>query len=313
VESVDLTDAFVAGPYPGPANARATADEATRAAALRQRADRENFPVALRILPAGLRADLEAVYGFARTTDELGDSPAPPAERIRRLEAWRADLARVWDDGAPGHGPTHPALRALQPVVRRHGLGPEPFADLVEANLVDQRVTRYADWDELMGYCRLSAQPVGRIVLGLFGETDPVTALLSDRVCSALQVLEHCQDVAEDHRAGRIYLPADRMAVHGVTPGHLAEPVAGPGLRRLVLETTGRASALLEDGAPVVDRLRGWARLCVAGFVAGGRSTAAALRRSGGDVLARDTRPSRATTAREAARLFLLGAGRRSR
>lgn len=303
----------VAGPYPGAPPARATPSGAARATALRERAAEENFPVALRFLPAALRSDLEAVYAFARTTDELGDRPAPVAERVRDLEAWRADLERIWDDATPGDGPADPVLRALEPVVRRHGLAPEPFADLVEANLVDQRVTRYADWDELLGYCRLSAQPVGRIVLGLFGEADPVTTLLSDRVCSALQVLEHCQDVAEDHRAGRTYLPADRMAVHGVTPAHLAEPVAAPALRRLVLETSGRAAALLEDGAPVVDRLHGWARLCVAGFVAGGRATVVALRRTGGDVLARDTRPSRATTAREAAALFLLGAGRRSR
>lgn len=305
--------ASVAGPYPALSAPRGAGAAADAAGPLRSRAQEENFPVALRVLPVGLRTDLEAVYGFARTTDELGDAPAPAVERTAALEAWRADLDRVWDGSDDGTGPAHPVLRRLQPVVRRHALGPEPFRDLVEANLVDQRVTRYADWAALMGYCRLSAEPVGRIVLGLVGDTDPVTALLSDRVCAALQVLEHCQDVAEDHRAGRIYLPADRMALHGVTEDHLAEPVAAPALRRLVLETTGHAAALLEDGAPVVDRLQGWPRLCVAGFVAGGRATVAALRRSGGDVLARDTRPSRSTRAREVARLFLLGAGRRSR
>lgn len=294
--------------YPGVSDVRARSGDDV--AAWRARAAQENFPVALRLVPAPLRTDLEAVYAFARTTDELGDAAASPAERTRALSDWRADLDRIWEDGT---APTFPVLRALEPVVRRNRLDPEPFRALVEANLQDQRVTRYADWDALLGYCRLSAEPVGRMVLGLVGDDDPVTALLSDRVCAALQVLEHCQDVGEDHRAGRIYLPADRMAIYGVTEAHLAEPVASPALRRLVLETTGRAAALLEDGAPVVDRLHGWGRLCVAGFVAGGRATVAALRRSGGDVFTRDTRPSRAVTAREAARLFALGAGRRRR
>lgn len=295
--------------YPGVSTVRAHTDDGILAG-LRRRAREENFPVALRVLPAPLRTDLEAVYAFARATDELGDGPGAPADRARALEEWREDLGRLWQDGA---SPASPVLQALRPVVRRHGLGPEPFHDLVAANLQDQHVTRYADWQGLLDYCRLSAEPVGRIVLGLVGDDDPVTALLSDRVCAALQVLEHCQDVAEDRRAGRVYLPADRMALHGVTDAHLSEPVASPALRRLVLETTGRAAALLEDGAPVVDRLHGWGRLCVAGFVAGGRGTVAALRRTGGDVFARDTRPSRAVTAREAVRLFALGAARRRR
>ncbi|MGN6251932.1 MAG: squalene/phytoene synthase family protein, partial [Marmoricola sp.] len=189
-------DASVTGPYPGRSAARE--DLTARAAA-------ENFPVALRVLPAALRAELTAVYAFARSTDELGDGAGSPADRTAALHAWRDDLDRIWADGA---APAAAVLRALEPVVRRHALAPEPFRDLVEANLVDQQVTRYADWDALLGYCRLSAEPVGRIVLGLFEVDDPVTTLLSDRVCSALQVLEHCQDVGEDHRAGRIYLPA---------------------------------------------------------------------------------------------------------
>jgi squalene synthase HpnC len=273
----------------------------------RARERSENFPVALRALPARHRRDLHAVYAFARTVDEFGDgAPADPAVRTARLRAFDAELDRIWTGGAV----TDPVLVGLRPTVERHDLDAGPFHDLVRANLQDQVVTRYPTYAELRDYCRLSADPVGRIVLGLFGQLDDERAALSDQVCTALQLVEHWQDVGEDHRAGRVYLPLEDFARFGLTEEDLAvdvaESSAGDALRALVRFETDRAAALLDEGTPLVRRLHGWARPCVAGFVAGGRATVAALRRTSGDVLGRPARPSKPGTL---ARLVVLLAG----
>ena len=262
----------------------------------------ENFPVALRVLPRGRREGLHAVYAFARTVDELGDAPGvAPAERVVRLTAFAAELEHVWTDGRVHD----PVLRRLRPVVEAHAMEAEPFRRLVRANLQDQRVVRYETFDDLLGYCRLSADPVGRIVLALFDLHDPALAALSDRVCTALQLLEHWQDVAEDRRAGRVYLPQQDLRAYDVVEADLDAAQASPRLRALMLFEIDRAAALLADGAPLVGALHGWARPCVAGFVAGGAATVAALRRTGGEVLARTARPSRAGTLARALRLVV--------
>jgi squalene synthase HpnC len=259
---------------------------------------RENFPVALRVLPARHRRDLLALYAFARTLDELGDSAA--GDRTAQLQELDAELSRIWTDGEV----TDPVLKGLTATVRAHDLPARPFHDLVAANLLDQTVTRYATFEELRGYCRLSADPIGRLVLGVFDQgSDALTVALSDRVCTALQLLEHWQDVGEDRRAGRVYLPQEDLRRHGVPETDLDAGSASPALRALVREEVEKAAELLESGVGIVTRVRGWARPCVAGFVAGGRATAAALRRTDGDVLARSARPSKPGTA---ARLVVL-------
>jgi squalene synthase HpnC len=258
----------------------------------------ENFPVALRALPESLRGDLHAVYAFARTVDDLGDRAE--GDRTALLTQLATDLDRIWQGGQP----MNPVLRRLAPVVRRHSLPSEPFQRLVQANLVDQQVSTYATFDDLLGYCRLSADPVGRIVLGLLGRYDAATTVLSDRVCTALQLLEHWQDVGEDRRAGRVYLPLDDLAAFGVPLDHLDRAPASPALRRLIRYETERAACLLESGAPIVRALQGWGRLAVAGYVAGGRATVAALRRSGGDVMGQQVRPRRLDVAVELAALM---------
>jgi squalene synthase HpnC len=252
----------------------------------------ENFPVALRLLPRKLRADLIAVYGFARTVDDLGDEAA--GDRTALLEAFRTDLVSVWTTGRP----THPVLQQLVPTVAARGLDREPFDRLVQANLVDQQVHRYATYGQLRQYCTLSADPVGRIVLGVFGLADRTELIeLSDRVCTALQLIEHWQDVAEDRRAGRVYLPQEDLAAYGVSEVELDGAPAGgrasPALRALMSFEITRAAELLESGAPLVGMLHGWARLAVAGYVAGGRAALDALRRADGDVLAGPPRPRR--------------------
>jgi len=251
----------------------------------------ENFPVALRLLPRKLRADLIAVYGFARTVDDLGDEA--PGDRIALLKSFRADLASVWETGRPNH----PVLQQLVPTVAARGLDQEPFDRLVQANLVDQRVHRYASYAQLRDYCTLSADPVGRIVLGVFGVSDPVATELSDRVCTALQLIEHWQDVAEDRRAGRVYLPQEDLTAFGVTDAELdglpPEGTASPALRALMAFEINRAAELLDSGAPLLGLLHGWARLAVAGYLAGGRAALDALHRAGGDILGGPPRPRR--------------------
>lgn len=265
--------------------------------ALGRREHSENFPVALRLLPGRHREALHAVYGFARTVDELGDSF--DGDRPAALRAFKADLDRIWT----GHQPEHPVLRQLRPVVRGHALAAEPFHRLVQANLQDQSVVRYQTYADLLGYCRLSADPVGRIVLGVFDVDDPETTRLSDRVCTALQLLEHWQDVAEDRRAGRIYLPQQDLQSYDVAESDLDRREATPELRALMNFEIERAAQLLEEGTAIVSRLHGWARVSVAGFVAGGRATVRALRRTGGDILTRQARPSKLDTAADAVRL----------
>jgi squalene synthase HpnC len=273
------------------------ADAVLRDRALRRQQQAENFPVALRLLPRRLRTNLVAVYDVARVIDDLGDQAA--GDRTALLTAFGRDLATIWDGGQP----QHPVLRRLAPVVAARGLDREPFERLVQANLVDQRVHRYATYQQLRGYCTLSADPVGRIVLALFGMgaggigagavSSPATTELSDRVCTALQLIEHWQDVAEDRRAGRVYLPQEDLAAFGVTEADLDGPVVSPALRRLMAFQISRAAELLDSGAPLVGLLHGWARLAVAGYVAGGRAALDALRRADGDVLAGPPRPRR--------------------
>jgi squalene synthase HpnC len=249
--------------------------------ALRDKRHTENFPVALRVLPRRERRDLIAVYNVARVIDDLGDEA--DGDRTVLLTEFGADLAGIWE----GHRPSHPVLRRLVPTVTERGLPPEPFQRLLRANLVDQRVHRYQSYAELRSYCELSAHPVGRIVLGVFEVTDPALGELSDRVCAALQLIEHWQDVGEDRRAGRVYLPADEMAQFGVTEADLDAAGAGPRLRRLMAFQTERAAGLLDSGAGLVGELHGWARLAVAGYVAGGMAAIDGLRRADGDVLGR--------------------------
>jgi squalene synthase HpnC len=272
----------------GAVSARRSGDSRT----LRHREHGENFPVALTVLPRRLRADLHAVYGFARTVDDLGDRAA--GDRTAQLHEFRDDLAEVWGSGRP----ELPVHQRLVEVVRRHELDQADFQKLVEANLQDQVVSRYETPADLLGYCELSANPVGRIVLGVFDCSTPERVTWSDAVCSALQLLEHWQDVREDALAGRIYLPMQDLRAHGVDPAELTGTTAGRQLRNLVRTEVDRAAAMLDEGAPLVGDLRGWAKIAVAGFVAGGRATVLALRRTEGDVLARPARPRRTDTAR---------------
>jgi len=248
----------------------------------------ENFPVALRVLPADLRWDLAALYAVARVIDDLGDESAGSAEqRTAALLRFREDLECAFR----GDEPRERVLRDLLPVIRRRGLDAEPFRDLVRANLQDQCVTRYATQADLEAYCVLSADPVGRLVLRVFGVDDPGARRLSDHVCTALQLLEHCQDVAEDRRNGRVYLPQSDLAAFGAAETDLDASVTSRPVRLAVAAQAARALDKLTTGAALLDRLHGWARLAVAGYIAGGLAAFDALRRARWDVLAGTPRP----------------------
>jgi squalene synthase HpnC len=274
---------------------------ASAAGSMAAKASGENFPVALRMLPAVRRQQLMAVYGFARMTDDIGDC-GPVDDRPRLLDELEADLDRL-QLGTAQIAEVH----ALQPVISQCAVPVQLFADLIQANRQDQVVSRYPAFDGLLGYCQLSANPVGRIVLYVFGVFSPARAELSDQVCTALQLAEHWQDVAEDLRAGRIYLPREDMDAFGCTEADLAASSAGPEVRALVAFETTRAGQMLSAGAPLTGTLRGYARAAVAGYVAGGRAARAAIRAADHDVLSGTPRPRRRRLAAELLRTFVTG------
>lgn len=277
---------------------RAAGDTSTSAAAIGAQAAgqaaAENFPVALRLLPRRYRGHLAAVYGFARTADDMGDEAAP-AERLGLLDELEADLRRLYrlvPSSAPGKpageredAPRLPVVRALAATVVACQIPAQPFLDLIEANRQDQVVSRYPVYDGLLAYCRLSANPVGRIVLHVFGAATPEREALSDQVCTALQLAEHWQDVAEDFGRGRIYLPQEDMARFGVTEADLAGCQTPGRVRELLVFEVERVRRLLDEGRPLVRTLSGWGRVAVAGYVGGGYAALDAIRRTGYDVL----------------------------
>ncbi|GAA3158875.1 MULTISPECIES: squalene synthase HpnC [Streptomyces] len=274
--------------------------------AVLDQAAHENFPVAPFFLPRAWRGDLMAVYGYARLVDDIGDGDLAPGggdavllglERARAddrpalLDALEADLHRVFSDRAPG--PRHPLLRRLGPTVRRCGLTPEPFLGLIEANRQDQRISRYATTADLDAYCELSANPVGRLVLGITGTTSPERVRRSDEICTALQIVEHLQDVAEDLARDRIYLPEENRKRFGVTETDLAAPHASPAVRALIAHEADRAARLLDAGAPLLGSVHGRLRLLLAGFVGGGRAALRAIADADHDVLPGPPKPTK--------------------
>jgi squalene synthase HpnC len=251
------------------------------------KAGSENFPVASRLLPRATRGHLMAVYGFARLVDDIGDEA--PGDRSRFLDWMDEELSLVYDGS-----PTHPLMHRLVPTVRRFRIPRDPFQKLIAANRQDQLVSEYGTFDELVAYCDLSANPVGHLVLYVLEGFTPERARRSDSVCTGLQLVEHCQDVAEDNARGRVYLPREDLDRFGVVPGDLAASRASIAFRRLMAVEVGRARQLLDRGAPLARDLGGRAGLAVAAFVAGGRSALDAIGRAGYDVLSRKPRPSAA-------------------
>jgi squalene synthase HpnC len=276
------------------------------AADARAKASAENFPVAMRLLPHAYRRHLLAVYDYARTVDDAGDL-APVAQRPAILAELAEDLRRLYavaSDPAAAP-PAVPSVAGLAATVADCQIPMQLFLDLIRANEQDQVVSRYQTFGELQDYCRLSANPVGQIVLHIFGCYSLERAALSDSVCTGLQLTEHWQDVAEDMRAGRIYLPQEDLHAYGCEEQDLLAAHAPPRLRRLMAFETGRAGELIDAGAPLIGSLRGAPRAAIAGYVAGGRAALAAIAAADHDVLAATPRAGKGRTAAELITAFV--------
>jgi 15-cis-phytoene synthase len=285
-----------------PEGATLPPDLPTEARLLAQ-AEHENFPVVTRLVPRAPRDQLLAVYAFARLTDDLGDEHR--GDRAAALDWLEGDL-RAALEGRP----SHPVTARLNGAIAATNMSAAPFFDLIAANRRDQAIVRQASWDELLEYCRLSANPIGTAVLAIAGFLTPERQALSDRVCGGLQVVEHLQDVPEDAAAGRVYLPADDLERFGVVEADLTAPEASRALRSAVAFELSRARDLLAAGIPLTRSLRGWCRLAVAGYVAGGLAAADAIEAAGYDVLAGPVHPTRVRTLRHAIHLLASPASR---
>lgn len=214
-----------------------------------KRSSDENFPVASRLIAAHHRPLVMDYYAFARTADDIADAPdLPPEEKIRRLDALDAGLR-------PGAEGPEVATR-LGAGMARAGVPLDCAGDLLVAFRQDAAKTRYADWEELLDYCRYSASPVGRFLMRLHGE-DPALDPLGDALCAALQVLNHLQDLGDDRRAlDRIYLPGDWMRADGAAEGDLDAASASPALRRTIDRCLDGCDGLLARSAPLSGRIR---------------------------------------------------------
>ncbi len=242
----------------------------------------ENFTVATRLVPSALRQDLANVYTFARWSDDLADESEGDATVA--LSEWRSGL-----DSCFAGTPTHPVFVALSETVRRHGLSLDPFADLIDAFIQDQTVTRYESRDQLLDYCRRSADPVGRIVLGLAHCRAAEEIRLSDSICTGLQLVNFWQDVRRDYYGGRIYIPAEDMRRHGVSEEMLNASSASPEFLSLITDEVAWAEQCFDDGQTLVETAPFVLRPAIQLFLEGGRGVAQAIRRAGFDTLA--TRP----------------------
>jgi len=262
-------------------------------ASVAERARGENFPVASLAFPRELRPYIRALYAYARLVDILGDElEGGPEARFAALD----ELEREVDAAYAGTA-TWPVLVELQPTIREFELPREPFARLIEANRIDQRVSEYETWDDVKHYCMHSADPCGRLVLGVLRRLDDREAVaLSDDVCTGLQLVNFVQDVPRDLVLGRIYLPAEDRRRFGVES--LDEP--NQPLRRLLEFEAGRARGLLASGEPLGRRLGGRTGRAVTAFSRGGIAAVEALERANFDVFSQRPKPSRIRLARTA-------------
>jgi squalene synthase HpnC len=255
------------------------------------RARTENFPVASLLFPREHRPHLRAVYGFARLVDVLGDEWE--GDRPAALDELEEQLESCYGDGQP----TWPVLRELQPTIRACDLPREPFLRLIEANRMDQRIAEYETWVDLRGYCTHSADPVGRLVLGVIGRAgEPQLVAWSDDVCTGLQLVNFLQDVPRDLALGRIYLPAEDRRRFGVT---LLDAPNEP-LTRLLEFEARRACELLSAGGRLRSGIGGRTGKAVGLFARGGLAAVDALEGASWDVFTQRPRPSRARLARTA-------------
>src|SRR3954454_19749577 len=250
------------------------------------RASGENFPVASGLAPRHARPHLRAVYGFARLVDNHGDEAH--GDRMALLDEHNREL-----DGSP----RTEIMQRLHETIDACGLPLDPFRRLIEANRIDQRKTRYANWEEVREYCTYSADPVGRLVLAVYGRAEDEELLrMSDSICTGLQLVNFLQDPPRDRALGRVYLPQNDLSRFGVADEDLAGPLTDEIVALLRYEGD-RARSLLEAGLPLAKALGGRAGLSVALYARGGLAAIDALERAGWDVFTRRPAPTKWTFA----------------
>lgn len=246
----------------------------------------ENFTVASWLLPRTLRRHVYAVYAFCRYVDDLGDEAS--GDRLRLLDDWQAELERCYHST-----PRHPILVALRETIRRFAIPPQPFLKLIEANRMDQRISRYRTFAELLHYCDHSANPVGHLFLYLFGYADAERQGLADATCTALQLTNFWQDIAVDLGKGRVYIPQEDMARFGYPEEELERAIVNDSFRALMGFEVGRTRELFAKGMGLLDMVDGRLKVDLKLFSLGGLAVLKALGRNGYDVFRRRPRLSR--------------------
>ncbi len=276
------------------------------------KAGKENFNVAIKILPESIREHLISVYKYCRYIDDLGD--LSDGDRLENLHQAEAAVKQSLE-GKGSNKIIDDAVRTL----KKTNADEENLFNLIKANIQDQQISRYATFEELCGYCKLSADPVGRLVLSVFGAHNDKTAEYSDKVCTALQIVEHIQDIAEDYSAGRVYMPQEdlknfrvaeeMLAGQAKTSGSSAKlfnlgykkntsPAIKNELKRLLSFECGRARSLILEGSPLVRLLPGFfAKVAVAGFIGGGLAQLNAVEKHNYDVINSEVKASKAAIA----------------
>ena len=241
----------------------------------------ENFPVASALLPERLRRPVELIYSFARQADDFADEgDLPPEQRLQNLAEFSRELDRI----ERGEAPRLPLFADLVPVIAAHSLPVGLFRDLISAFSQDVTKNRYADFGEVMDYCRRSANPVGRLLLHLYQAAEARNLTCSDAICSSLQLINFLQDIEIDFRNNRIYLPQYEMAEYGVTEAQIADRANGTAWQSLMMFQIERARGMLLAGAPLARRLPGRVGLELRMIVMGGSRILDKLQASGGDV-----------------------------
>ena len=240
----------------------------------------ENFHVVSILLPKRLHQDFYNVYAYCRWADDLADEIGDKAESLRLLGWWRSELDAMYAGRT-----THPVFAALGPTVAQYGIPRQPFSDLLDAFVQDQTVTRYRDWEELFGYCRNSANPVGRLILYLGGYSDEARQRLSDATCTALQLANFWQDVTVDLLKDRVYIPLQIMERHGYTVEELFARRFSPAFAAVMREVVDRARGLFLEGLPLAGTVNRRLAIDLDLFSRGGMRVLEKIEQQGYDVL----------------------------
>jgi squalene synthase HpnC len=240
----------------------------------------ENFHVASWFLPRDLRPHFHAIYAYCRVSDDLGDEVGDRAVALALLDFWGHELDACYEGRT-----RYPVFVALAQTIKECSIPKEPFADLLVAFRQDQTVTRYESIDDLLAYCRYSANPVGRLVLYACGESNEENFALSDATCTALQLANFWQDVREDYARGRIYLPKKDMDFYLVTEEYIAEKIVTPEFRALMHCEVDYARSLFEEGLPLIGKVHRDLAIDLDLFSRGGLEILRAIERQGYDVL----------------------------